>query len=79
MEDLDGDGNWVTVIKTPYAFIGDYDRLCISGEEGDSLLDYYGEYRDGCPYICSELEAWAAKHGGFWEWLNPGAIMFCEA
>jgi hypothetical protein len=64
------------VTKRPYAFISKKGDLLISGEHGDDLIDYYGDYRGGTPYIHSELVAWASKNGGYWEWVHPGAICF---
>ena len=48
--------------------------LQLSAEEGDGLLDYYGEFQGGYPYIHPELEAWAAAEGCFFEWDNPGSV-----
>lgn len=66
----------VKKMYTPRSFIIDGKTLAISGEEGDGLLDFYGEFRGGYPYIHPKLEAWATKMGGYWEWQNPGAIAF---
>ena len=41
-------------------------------------IDYYGEFRGGTPYISEELEAWAEKQGGYWEWENPESICFTK-
>jgi hypothetical protein len=60
----------VEKMYTPHSFIIDGKTLAISGEYGDNLLDYY----EG--YIHPELEKWATKMGGYWEWQNPGAIAF---
>tara|TARA_R110002074_G_scaffold72018_1_gene166070 strand:+ start:1475 stop:1720 length:246 start_codon:yes stop_codon:yes gene_type:complete len=48
----------------------------VSAEEGDGAADYYGEFRGGYPYVNEKLEAKAKKLGGFWEWENPGVIVF---
>lgn len=64
------------VLKRPYAFISKDGDLLIGGEHGDDLIDYYGDYRGGTPYIHPELVKWATKHGGYWEWMHPGAICF---
>jgi hypothetical protein len=61
----------VKIEITPHSFIIDGKTLAISGEYGDGLLDYW----EG-GYIHPELEAWATKMGGYWEWQNPGAIGF---
>ena len=54
--------------------------ICVSAEEGDGVADYYGEFRGGYPWIEPRLEAWAEKHGAYWEWCNPGRIdCFIEA
>ena len=66
----------VDVMKRPYAFISEEGDLLISGEHGDGLIDFYGEYRDGTPYIHAELVEWASRNGGYWEWVHPGAICF---
>mgnify|MGYP003127821623 CR=1 FL=1 len=64
------------VTKRPHAFISEEGDLLISGEHGDDLIDYYGDYRGGVPYIHAELEEWASANGGYWEWVHPGAICF---
>lgn len=53
-------------------------RVLVSGECGDGLIDFYGEFRGGYPYIHPELEKFAKAHKGYWEWENPGAISFVE-
>jgi len=54
--------------------------ICVSAEEGDGVADYYGEFRGGDMWIDPRLEAWAEKHGAYWEWYNPGRIdCFIEA
>lgn len=61
--------------KKPFhAFESDEGQLMISAENGTTHIDYYGEYRGGYAYICDELEQWAKKIGGYWEWQNPGCI-----
>ncbi len=68
----------------PTAFIGEDDfgrnRIMLSAEHENSYLfaDYYGDYRGGFPWVHPALEAWAKKHGFFWEWQNPGALMLCK-
>lgn len=47
--------------------------LFVSAEDGKGFADYYSE-EAGCPDICKELEAFAKKHGMFWEWCDPGSI-----
>ena len=55
-------------------------QLHVSGESGDGLVDYYGhEFNDYDSYIHPDLEAWAEKHGCFWEWNDPGSICLAEA
>lgn len=51
-------------------------QLYVSAEDGPNFADYYGEYRGGYPWIAPELDAWAARKHGYWEWDNPGAIVF---
>lgn len=53
-------------------------RLLVSGEDGQPWADYYGEYRGGYPWINPVLEQWAKRHGCYWEWENPGAIMLVK-
>lgn len=51
----------------------------ISAEDGKGFADYYGEYQaTEAPYIHPELEAIAKNHGGYWEWENPGCIVFAN-
>lgn len=66
-----------TTIK-PEMFICQNGLLHVSGEDGKGFVDYYGEFRGGYPYIDPKLEAWAKDQNGFWEWDNPGSIVFVE-
>lgn len=63
--------------NAPHHFLNN-NGLAISGEYGDCLMDYYGEFNNGQAWIHSDLMAWAEKMGGFFEWLNPGAIVFIQ-
>jgi len=49
------------------------DALFISAEDGKGFADYYRDM-----YINEQLETIAKQHGGYWEWQNPGAIVFCK-
>lgn len=51
--------------------------VIISGEDGLYFVDYYGELT-GEMFIHPDLEAVAEKHGGYWEWENPGCIIFAQ-
>lgn len=46
----------------------------VIAEDGKGLVDYYGEFRGGYPYIHPALETFAASHNCAWEWVNPGSI-----
>lgn len=70
------DGEIIDVFIRPHAFIQDDGTLMICAENGDGLVDYYGEFRDGFPYIHPDLETWAEANGGIWQWESPGAIGF---
>tara|TARA_Y100001973_G_C4946876_1_gene208327 strand:- start:144 stop:425 length:282 start_codon:yes stop_codon:yes gene_type:complete len=71
------DGEIIEVFIKPHAFIQDEDdTLMISAENGDGLVDYYGEFRGGDPYIHEDLEKWAKENDGMWEWINPSSIGF---
>lgn len=52
------------------------ETIMICDEHGDGLIDYYGDYRGGYPYVHPVLEQWAEDAGGYWEWEHPGAITF---
>lgn len=52
------------------------DNLYVSGEDGKNIVDYYGEFRGGDPYIEEPLEKWAEDNNGYWEWENPGCVCF---
>lgn len=52
--------------------------LCVNGEDGRGLIDYYGEFRGGYPYIDPKLEAFAKEHGMHWQWNDPGSISLWE-
>ena len=43
-----------------------------------AAVEYYCEARGGYPWIHPELEAYAEKHDGYWEWENAGCIVFIE-
>lgn len=58
----------------PRAWI-DEGAIRVSAENGDGAADYY-DGAGGYPHINSKLEKWASANGGFWEWVNPGAIAF---
>lgn len=76
----------------PVCFIRDGEsQVIVSGEctyddtytHGDDVfqalaIDYYNEFRDGCPWIDPKLEAYAEKHGGYWEWENAACIAFVQ-
>jgi hypothetical protein len=49
-------------------------NIIVSGEDGLNWCDYYGEFSGGYPFIDPVLEKFAADHGMFWEWENPGCI-----
>lgn len=68
--------NFNDVRERPHAFISEDGDLLISGEYGDDVMDYYGEYRGDGPYIHPELIEWAVTNNGYWEWVHPGAISF---
>jgi hypothetical protein len=51
------------------------DRLTIYDAR---VIDYYGEFRGGDPYINPQLVRWAEKRGMYWEWENPEAIVLCD-
>jgi hypothetical protein len=62
-------------IERPCEFIErDGKLLCCD----PNAVDYYGEFRGGYPWIHPNLEAWAKKKGGYWEWENPEAICFAK-
>lgn len=52
----------------------DGDTIRVSSEDGNGLIDYYGEFRGGDPYINPILEEFAKSVGGFWEWRDPSCI-----
>lgn len=56
-------------------------KLIVSNEgellcEDPDARDYYGEFRGNIPWIAPELIAWADKNDGYWDWENPGVIVF---
>ena len=64
-----------TVVPTlpPTTFIRD-GVLAISGEEGDGLIDYYGEFCGERMYVHPKIEQTIREHGFYYEWDNPGSI-----
>ena len=60
------------------SFIDDDGILCISAENGTYAIDYYGEFRDGYPYIAESLQKFAQDNNGHFEWKNPGCIAFYQ-
>jgi len=63
----------------PEARVNEEGVLQFSAEEGDGILDYYGEFTGGYPYIHPNLLAWASSEGYFFEWENPGVATMHEA
>ena len=68
----------VEVVRAPEHGYDEDGRLWVSGEDGTGFVDYYGEFRGGDPYIDPAISAWAEKHGGHFEWRDPGSIVFSE-
>lgn len=60
--------------RPPHVFERD-GQLFVSAEDGGYFADYYGS---SGMWIKPELEAVAKAHGGYWEWVNPGCISFCQ-
>ena len=68
-----------------YSALGDHDVIWVrdnavimSAEDPAtaSLVDYYGEFKGGYPYIDQKVEDFAEKYGRSIEWESPGAIGF---
>lgn len=57
------------------------DRLMLSAEHETSFYfaDYYGEFRNGGPWVSPALEKWATDTGHYWEWVSPGSLMLLPA
>ena len=53
------------------------DSLLITCEVFGSgfIIDYYGEYRGGYPWVDPELEKMLVDAGWGYEWEHPGAIV----
>ena len=49
--------------------------LQVSAEDGGYFADYYGEFRDGYPWIDPALEKWAENKACYWDWESPGSIV----
>lgn len=61
-----------------FAYLHEPDRLTLSAEEshnGRYPADYYAETDEGS-YIADDARALAAKADGYWEWVNPGELLF---
>ncbi len=60
-------------------FMHERGRLTLSAEEttnGEAYLpDYYAETDDG-PFIPAAMRELATKANGYWEWVNPGELVF---
>jgi hypothetical protein len=67
----------VEVEKLPFSYIRD-NKLFISAENGDNAANYYGGQYGNDPYINPALEEFAAKNKGYFEWMNPGEIVFIQ-
>ena len=66
----------IKVSPEEYAFVREGEDVLRVTAERFQFADYYDEFGKGYPYIHPDLEAWAEKHGGFWEWENPSNIGF---
>lgn len=49
--------------------------LYVSCESEVFVADYYNEF--GLEFH-PKIKEWAEDNGGYWEWVNPGCIMFCK-
>ena len=63
-------------VEKPLEIIERDGKIYISGEDGTGIVDYYGEFSGGDPYIDPRLVAAAEKAGGYWEWESAGSIVF---
>ena len=55
--------------------------VCLSAEYEHTagiVLDYYGEYRDGHPYVSKEIEAFAKQHNKEIQWKDPATVCFYD-
>lgn len=71
------DYDWIENAVSASVFERD-GAICISGEDGLGLVDYYGEFRGGYPHVDEKLLAFAKARGLYWEWNDPGSIALTE-
>lgn len=73
-------------IKYPVAFLRDGHAVVssescglISSVDGENIylpvIDYYGEYRGGYPWVDKRLAKWLKNNGLVYEWENPACII----
>lgn len=53
--------------------------LCVSSDDGQLIVDYYGEFRGSYPYINDKLVTFADDNGMMWEWKDPSTIGLYES
>jgi len=61
-------------VFVPSAGTGYSALVCVSNENGDDSIDYYGECRGGYPWVNPKIEEYAKANGLEIQWENPGCI-----
>lgn len=73
--------NALKKIGVPVFERSDLPYFGISAEDAESYkwVDYYGEFRDGYPFIADEVTEILDRFNLFAEWENPGALGVYDA
>jgi hypothetical protein len=59
----------------PKAFIDEDGRVCIHANLGDGAAEYYGQYRNGLPWISRILMVFAKQNNMYWQWRGTDTIV----
>jgi hypothetical protein len=69
------------IFVAPPIFVNADGQIVLSAEDNSRayFADYYGEYAPkgyhGCPWVDPAITEWAADHGCFFEWRDPGSLI----
>lgn len=78
IKDMNDNLEMVAVSIEKAIYVDSDGNLNVSGETGLWVVDYYGEFRGGLPWVHPAIEAVAKKHGKYIEWNDPGSISFAS-
>lgn len=83
LKDKDGYGTRYMISGEVHVYhpkLNDIDKEYVEtfGRFSDSCIDYYGDFRGGCPWIHPLIETEAKNRGLFLEWIDPASVGIYE-